>query len=72
MFENPTVNFDALCGSCANIASFSSQFILTSLCTCSNVHNASGKFVSFNYLSVVNFTLHPNPQKKSNGINFVG
>ena len=31
MFENPTVNFDALCNWCAKIASCSSQLIFTFL-----------------------------------------
>ena len=41
MFQNPTVNLNALCNSCAKIAWCSSQLIFTFLYAASNIHNAS-------------------------------
>ena len=51
MFENLTVNFNALCDSCANIASFSSVLILTSLGAGSSTQSASEQFVLYIFLS---------------------
>jgi hypothetical protein len=58
MFENPTVNLNALCNSCAKIACCSSQLIFTFLYEGSSIQNASEQFVSCIQLSFVNFALH--------------
>jgi hypothetical protein len=46
MFENPTVNLNALCNSCAKIACCSSELIFTFLYAGSSIQNASELFVS--------------------------
>jgi hypothetical protein len=62
-FENLTVNLNALCNSCAKIASCSSELIFTFLYAGSRIQNANEKFVSRIQLSFVNFALHKTPQK---------
>jgi hypothetical protein len=51
MFENSTVNLNALCNSCAKIACCSSELIFTLLYVKSSIQNASEQFVSCIHLS---------------------
>ena len=67
-FQNPTVNLNALCNSCAKIAYCSSELICTFLYAGSSIENASEQFVPRVHLSFVNVALHPTPQTKSNGV----
>ena len=47
MFENPTVNPNALCNSCVSIACCSSEFIFMFPYAGSSNQNASEQFVSY-------------------------
>jgi hypothetical protein len=58
MFENPTINLNALRNSCAKIACFSSELIFTLLYADGSIQNARQKFLSRIQLSFVNFVLH--------------
>jgi hypothetical protein len=61
MFENPTVNFNAFCSSCAKIACCSSELIFTFLYAGSSIQNVSEIFLLLIHLSFENFALSPNP-----------
>ena len=60
MFANPTVNFNALCNSCAKIGCCSSELIFKFLYASSSIQNASEQFVSCVNIS---FALQPHKQK---------
>lgn len=64
VFKNPTVNFSALCNSCAKIAYCSSELIYTFLYAGSRIQNMSEKFISCIHFPFVNFFLHPTSQTK--------
>ena len=66
--ENPTVNFNSLCNSCAKFACCSSELIYTILYVGSNIQLASEVFVSCIHLSFVNLALNPTPRTKSKGV----
>ena len=68
MFENPTVNLNALRNSCATIACCSSELIFTFVYASSSIQNASEQFVSSILVCFVNFAFHPIPQTNSNGV----
>jgi len=54
MFENPTINFNVVCNSCAKIACCSSELTFTYLYACSSVWKASRQLISRIHLSFVN------------------
>ena len=62
--QNPTVNLTALCNSCVKVATCSSGLTFTFHYSGSRIRNASEKFFSCIYPSIVNFTLPPTPQTK--------
>jgi hypothetical protein len=64
VFENPTVNLNSICKSCAKVACCSSELNFAPLYTESSIQNAGEQFVSCIHLSFVNFALHPIPQTK--------
>jgi hypothetical protein len=64
MFENLTVNVNALCNSCAKIACCLSELIFTFLYAGSSIQNASEQVVSCIQVSFVHFALHPTPATK--------
>ena len=64
MFQNLTVNLNALCNSCVKIACSWSKLIFTDIYVGSSFQNASDLFVSCIHLCFANFILHPTPQTK--------
>ena len=62
MFENPTVNLNALCSSFAKIACCSSALIFTFLYAGCRIQNATEQLISCIHLYFVNFALLPTPQ----------
>ena len=66
--ENPTLNLNVLCNSCAKIAYSSSELIFTFLYEGSNIQYAFQQFVLCIHLCSVKFSLQPTPQKKSKAV----
>jgi len=64
MFQNPTVNLNALCSSCAKIACCSSQLIFTFAYAASNIHNASSNSSAVStFVLLTPLFIQPNKQK---------
>jgi hypothetical protein len=61
IFENPTVNINALCTSCEHIACCSSQCILTFLYAGDNIHYEMNQFVSCTHLQQPTVASHHRP-----------
>jgi hypothetical protein len=70
MFENPTVNLNALCNSCANIACCSSELI-TFLYAGSSTQNASEQFVSCSHFLLPTSLFSEPHKEKYNGVGSV-
>ena len=64
-FENPTVNFSALCNSCAKIVLCLSELIAKFFDEESSIQNANEHFFSRINISFVYFALHPTPTKNN-------
>ena len=64
IFENSTVNINALCKSCEDMVCCSSECIWTFLYADDNIHYGIGQFVSCIHFCSVRFTLHPIPYTK--------
>jgi uncharacterized membrane protein len=62
MYENPTIDLEALCKSFAKLAFCSSHLIFTFLYAAIFTQKASEQFVSCIHISLVNFALHPTQQ----------
>jgi hypothetical protein len=61
IFENSSVNINALCNSCEDMAWCSSECILTLFYAGDNIYYVIQQFVSCIHFSSVYFILHPNP-----------
>ena len=61
IFENSTVNINALCNSCEHMACCSSQCILTSLYAGDNIHYEMDQFVSCTHLQQPTVASHHRP-----------
>jgi len=61
IFENYTVNINALCNACEDMACCSSECILAFIYPGDNIHYEIGQFVSCIHFCSVHFTLHPTP-----------
>ena len=59
IFENSSVNINALFSSCEDMAFCSSECILTFLCSGDNNHYEIEQFVSCMHFCSVHFTIHP-------------
>ena len=66
--ENPTLNLNVLCNSCAKISYSSSELIFTFLCAGSNIQYSIQQYVLCIHLPLVNFTLHPTSQKRKKNL----
>jgi len=60
MFEKSTVNINALCNSCEDMACCSSECVLTFLYAGDNIQNVNEQFVSCIHFFSVHFTLSIN------------
>ena len=63
-FENPTVNFSALCNSCAKIVRCLSEWTAKFPDEGNSIQNANEHFFSHISISFVYFALQTNPQRK--------
>ena len=61
IFENSTLNINALSNSRKDMTCFSSEFILTFRYAGDNIHCVIEQFASFMPFSSVHFTLYPTP-----------
>ena len=61
IFENSTVNINALCKWCEDMVCCSSECIWTFLYADDNIHYEIGQFVSCIHFCSVHFTLHATP-----------
>ena len=61
MFENSTVNINALCNSCEDMASCSSECVLRFLYAGDNIQYVNEQFVSCIHFFCVHVTLHQTP-----------